>query len=204
MGAADLTKGSDDTQIEVYFRGPRCWGGSPDCSWIFEDPRGLQPGVYLWTVESDRGHMVFYVGMTTRSFSVRIAEHLQHYLSGKYTIHDISQFREGRREVLWEGMGGVRDRYPEFVSRRQELWPHLSGMIKAMRFHLGPVKEADERVLKRIEAAIALNLRGQSGSVGDFQDPGIYYPPRNLDETPIHVSVRSNVPILGLPGEVQA
>lgn len=196
---------SGDPQVGVHFQGALSWPGSQGFPSVFSDPAGQHSGVYLWTVESDRGHMVFYVGMTTRPFSVRMREHLSEYLSGMYSIYDISKFREGRRERLWEGMWrkGEEARYPEFLTRHDELWPHLWGMITAMRLHLGAVEGSDERLLKRIEAGIALHLYRQPGRVGNLQDPDLVYHPRRPEEAPIRAEFQSDVPILGLPNQLQ-
>ncbi len=200
-----MPEASSDTRIEISFQGPRCWADSPECSSIFSDPIGQQSGIYLWTVESDRGHVVFYVGRTSRSFSTRMREHLKEYLSGMYNIYDISQFRDRRTVLLWEGMWrpGEEVRFPDFLSQHQELWPHLWGMITSIRLHLGAVGESDKRVLDRIEAAVALNLREQPGAIGGFQDPNIQYRPRRPDEDAMRASFRSEVQILGLPDELQ-
>src|SRR3972149_4691915 len=151
-----MAEASSVSQLEIHFRGPLCWAGSPQCSSVFSDPAARRRGIYLWTVESDRGHLVFYVGKTSRTFSVRMREHLKEYLSGMYDINDISDFREGRRVRLWEGMwrAGEEVRFADFLSQHEELWPHLLGMISAMRIHLGAA-ESNERVLERIEAGVA-------------------------------------------------
>ncbi len=200
-----MPEASGGTRIEVHFQGPVCWTDSPQCSSIFSDPTAQRSGIYLWTVESDRGHMVFYVGKTSRSFSIRMREHLKEYLSGMYDIYDIAHFRDGRRKRLWEGMWrpGEEVRFPDFFSQHKELWPHLLGMITEIRIHLGAAEEGDKRVLERIEAAVALNLRRQPGSIGDFQNPDIRYRPRGSEESPIKAFLRSDVPILGLPDEIQ-
>ncbi len=71
-----------------------------------------------------------------------------------------------------------------------------------MRLHLGAVGEGDKRLLDRIEAAVALHLRKQPGTIGGFHDPDIQYRPKRPDEDAIRASFRSDASILGLPDEL--
>lgn len=149
--------------------------------------------------------MVFYVGKTSRPFSTRMREHLKEYLSGMYDIYQSSSFLKGERELLWEGMWRPGDeiRFPDFLAKHEELWPHLSKMITAMRIHLGAIEGGDKRLMERVEGAIALNLRQQPGRVGEFQNPDIRNQIKRPGEEGVLARIASDVPLLGVPVEIE-
>ncbi len=193
--------------LEVRFHGPFSWlSGGPIPS-VFEHPAGQEYGVYLWSVEYEGGDLVYYVGETWRSFAARMKEHLKEYLSGMYDIFDVEKFCRGEKDTLWGGMWRKGDevRAGQFLRRHDELWPHLEGMIRCMRFHLGSIEvEKEKRPIQRVEAAVAACLRKQSGVVGAFQDEGTIYSARWPEEEPIEVELTSDAPLLGLPRRLVA
>ena len=57
-----------------------------------------------------------------------------------------------------------------------------------MRVFIPPLKE-EKRIVERIEAAIAQQLREQPEPVGAFQDIDIHYRPKRIDEEPIIIKM---------------
>jgi hypothetical protein len=70
-------------------------------------------------------------------------------------------------------------------------------MMFVLRFFLAPLS-CDSRIRRRVEAAIALSLYAALGTVGTFQDQGIRYWPRTIDEQPMACKAGSLIPLLGL------
>ena len=191
-----------DDNLHVHFQGPFGW---------FDDA-GIPPlekagkrGVYLWTIPTELGELVYYVGETKRSFSERMKEHLKEQLSGMYHIYEPTSFASGVKYVLWSGMyrpdieeGGLG----EFVNRLPKLADSLVGFVHLMRFRVA-LLDCEDRTRKRIEAALSQHLRQQPEPVGSFQDAGINYSPRKPNEEPILIRCSPTEEIRGLPATIE-
>ena len=160
----------------VEFIGPFSWLGEDSPS-VFEAPIGRACGLYIWSVEVESQDVIYYVGLTQRTFAERFLEHFKEHASGGYHLYDPIEFAAGRKV---------------------QLWPAVAALAKLYRFHLAPLS-LDQRSLERIEAGLANYLYAFPGLVGAFQDTGIQYRPRKPNEAPIEVAFNSQVPLLGLP-----
>jgi hypothetical protein len=191
--------------VELLFSGPLAWlpGGEFPC--LSDATVGRAPGVYLWTVPTPRGEMVYYVGETARTFARRMEEHLSEQLSGRYRLYEPSAFFRGEKNLLWRGVYGPGSEQSVwgFVRQLPALAPALVEVVRAMRFHVAPIA-CEHRIRRRIEAAIAQHLRRREGAVGAFQDDDVRYAPRCPDEAPIAVRLRWESPPLGAPDSLEA
>ena len=182
----------------VEFIGPFSWLGEDSPS-VFEAQIGRACGLYIWSVEVESQDVIYYVGLTQRTFAERFLEHFKEHASGGYHLYDPIEFAAGRKVQLWPGRFGVeRESVQEFIRRYQQLAPAVAALAKLYRFHLAPLS-LDQRSLERIEAGLANYLYAFPGLVGAFQDTGIQYRPRKPNEAPIEVAFNSQVPLLGLP-----
>jgi hypothetical protein len=191
--------------VSLEFSGPFSWLAPDPATSIFEAAAARAAGIYLWTVETHDGHLIYYVGETGVEFRLRLRQHLCQQLAGMYSIFDPELFAVGQKRALWRGMYG-RDResgLAAFVECLPTLAPALADFVRLIRFHLAPLT-CHMRLRRRIEAALALHLSSQPGVVGQFQDAGIRYEPRRSGEEAIEVICRSSMVLLGLPARLEA
>jgi hypothetical protein len=73
-------------------------------------------GIYIWTVPYQGSYLANYVGETGVSFANRFREHLQEYISGRYTVYNPDLYLQGKKELIWEGIGWKRD-YEKHMER---------------------------------------------------------------------------------------
>ncbi len=192
--------------LEINFAGPYAWFQDADVPALDQAPMARSHGIYLWTVPTEAGEWVYYVGETGRGFAARMTEHLRQQLSGMYHIYDPKALAHGDKRALWNGLyGDTRETegLHGFVNRLPELSVPLAGFIKLMRFHVAELSQ-EKRLRERIEAAISRHLKNQPGIIGTFQDDGIRYRPRRTGEEPVIVKCRSAGRILGLPDRLEA
>jgi hypothetical protein len=191
--------------VTLEFSGAFSWLSSDPATSIFEAPAARAAGIYLWTVDTPDGYLIYYVGETGVAFRQRLHQHLSQQLAGMYHIYEPGLFAVGQKHALWRGMYG-RDResgLAAFVEYLPTLAPALVDFVRLMRFHLAPLT-CHMRLRRRIEAALARHLSSQPGLVGSFQDMGIRYLPRRAGEEPIQVRCQSSVMLLGLPSHLEA
>ena len=190
-----------DAPLIVEFSGPFSWLGQDSPS-VFVAPLGQARGLYIWSISVGNQDVVYYVGLTQRTFAERFLEHFKEHASGGYHLHDPAEFAAGRKVQLWPGrFGAERQSVQEFIRRYEELIPAITALTNLYRFHLAPLT-LDQRSLERIEAALANHLYASPDVVGEFQDAGIQYRPRRPSEPPFEIAFRSQVPLLGLPSKL--
>ncbi len=175
------------SSLHLKCSGPYTWTSGPAC--VFDAGRDVA-GIYLWTIPYREGYLVYYVGETGRSFTERLSEHAESYLTGRYRIWEPAAFSRGEKVLLWDGMwrSDSRNTIGDFLARYPELSAAVHSLFGAMRLFLIPM-EADARLRQRVEAALALGLRDREGIVGAFQDSDIRYRPRRKMEPSISVEL---------------
>ncbi|MFZ2423432.1 MAG: GIY-YIG nuclease family protein [Anaerolineae bacterium] len=195
-----------NTLIELNFGNPVAWFRQNDVPGIQDVTTASNPGIYLWTVQTDSGELVYYVGETGRSFVARMAEHLTQQLSGMYHIYEPESFRNGVKHALWRGAYG-QEKEPSgvagFLDLLPTIAPSLASFVRLMRFRLAPL-DAERRLRERIEVAIALHLKDQPDPIGSFQEEGVRYRRRLPDEVLVTVTCRADGVIFGLPASLDA
>jgi hypothetical protein len=192
---------SADT-ITVKFYGPFSWLGDDPTTDIFAADLGRKSGIYLWTVKQTDGELIYYVGETGRTFSVRMLEHFKEHMSGGYHLYKPVEFACGIKVPLWPGRYD-RDRktVAEFLQSYSVLHGPIEELVRLYRFFVAPL-ECEPRLRARIEAGLAIHLYGQEGVIGTFQDKGIRYRPRLNTEKPIQVFFEADVSLLGISGSL--
>jgi hypothetical protein len=191
--------------VTLEFLGPFSWLSSDPATSIFEAAAARTAGIYLWTVDTPDGHLIYYVGETGVAFRQRLYQHLSQQLSGMYHIYEPGLFAVGQKHALWRGMygRGRESGLAMFVERLPTLAPALADFVRLLRFHLAPLA-CQTRLRRRIEAALAYHLSCQPGLVGAFQDAGIRYATKRTSEAPVEVLCRSSATLLGLPAHFLA
>ena len=90
----------DTCTVDLFWGGPYQWPNIRQKS-----PLDKVSGVYMLTVESEGGYLIYGVGITTRPVRQRFNEHRRAMLTGKYTLFDLSFLRLGIRKEIWHGYG---------------------------------------------------------------------------------------------------
>lgn len=57
--------------LDVDFAGSFSWPGTPSAPSLSDADIAGRCGIYLWTVALEEGELIYYVGMTARSFRDR-------------------------------------------------------------------------------------------------------------------------------------
>jgi hypothetical protein len=192
---------SDSYQLD--WNGPYRFFGQGKAALLLNE-NSLTPGVYIWTVLVATEHWAYYIGETGKMFAQRHLDHLRSYFSGEYRIYDTAEFTEGKKSLVWGGAYGQRNRHKlsEFRDREKYFLKNVQEFVSLLNIFLisFPV---DQRLRKRLEAALASELKGQPGLVGKFQDDDIRYDPTRADESPISCNFVRPLPIVGLSDKVQ-
>lgn len=190
--------------LEIKFEGPFSWPGEPDAASVFGAEAARDPGIYLWTIPHDEGYLVYYVGETGQSHKVRLLEHYREHASAMYHVYSPPEFARGRKVALWPGRyDKVRKSIAECVSAYPRLCNEIFELTQMYRFFLSPF-HGEPRLRRRIEAGIAAALYSAPGLVGAFQDSGVRYDSRTVDETPIAFKVSCPAVLHGLSGLLEA
>lgn len=187
-------------EIFVSFDGPFSWFEGNDLAHVSEQSTGIIKGVYLWTVKLDQGELVFYVGQTGRSFSLRMLEHFREHMSGGYSLYEPEEFSQGRKVLLWPGRFGPDRELSTsvFIDEFSQLSSAIVDLAKLYRFFVAPL-DCDKRFRERIEAGISEHLHKQPGIVGEFQDTGVLYRSRLENEEPVQVRIQCEENLVGIP-----
>lgn len=196
---------SANETVIVKFSGPFAWSPRADAPSVFEDPAGRLAGLYLWTVDTPHGELVYYVGETGRTFRGRLFEHLKEHLSGAYRVHDADAFKRGEKLSLWNGMFGRNRQLAvhDLLSTYENLTGPILALAQAYRFFLAPL-DCSRRIRERAEAAILDHLYATTEAGVAFLDPGIRYRRRHDPELPVTLSITAPRTLLGIPPSLQA
>jgi hypothetical protein len=186
--------------VTVSFAGPFSWPGTSDAPSVFDVEERREPGIYLWTVPLRAGHLIYYVGETGRNFGTRLLEHYTEHAAAMYHVYSPAEFARGEKVALWPGRFDAAHRKSgkECIAIYSQLCAQIRELTFILRFFLAPLS-CEDRIRRRVEAAIANALYAAPGIVGAFQDHGIRYDSRKNDEEPIQCVIISPVPLLGLP-----
>lgn len=187
-------------EMTVSFAGPFSWSGTSDAPSLFDAEERRGSGVYLWTVALPEGHLIYYVGETGRSFGTRFREHYLEHAAAMYHVYSPAEFACGEKVALWPGHFDAMHRKSEkeCITKHGELCEQIQKMTLMFRFFLAPIY-CEDRIRRRIEAAIAQALYAAPGIIGAFQDRGVRYNARTSNEDPIRCRAISSKSLLGLP-----
>jgi hypothetical protein len=192
-------------KVTVRFIGPYSWPSAPDAPSVFDVEARRERGIYLWTVPQRDGYLVYYVGETGRSFQLRLLEHYKEHAACMYHVYSPAEFARGEKFCLWPGHYDPADRKSttECIAQYSKLCAPIRELTNLYRFFLAPLS-CQERIRRRIEAAIWGVLYAAPGIPGAFQDRGIRYYSRREDEEPIGCVITCPVPLIALPERLSA
>lgn len=97
--------------LELEAVGPFSWiPSSTDAPpRFFDSPSSSACGIYLFTVSTAEGHLIYWVGQTSQAVRARLATHSREFLAGTYNVLDMTDLRVGKRTVLWRGLWWKKD-----------------------------------------------------------------------------------------------
>lgn len=183
----------------LHFNGPLTFTDGPRC--LFDSPHRKDPGVYLWTIQSDvdRRYYIHYVGETL-AFAERHRTHLIGILGLNYGIFDPAAARQGQQSPLWAGLW--RDKGDEVYKGpgRALAWYRQNPeavlrYVEALAVFFAPV-DGDAQLRKHIEGSIGWNLRR------NHEDASVIYPRDNRIGTGaprgIRLQISAGAPVAGL------
>lgn len=148
--------------LELATIGPFSWIRSSEEAppRIFDVPESRKCGVYLFTVPTARGHLIYWVGQTSQAIGTRLATHSREFLAGTYNVLDMADLHDGKRTVRWRGLWWRKcsvDRYEEYLTNAHQVAPLTLAQLQATRIYVIPTAK-DRRFLARLEAFIVSTL----------------------------------------------
>ena len=189
----------------VSFDGPFSWAKDEKCPNLFRQNVANKAGLYLWTVPQSEGELIYYVGITERSFKKRMEEHFKEHCAGAYHLNEPEALRNGTRKCLWPGFYDRKDK--KGIADIVEIYGAFANIIVDLlhtyRFYLAPLV-LETRRLERIEEALMKHLYNQSGKVGSFQEEDILHKPRTDSEIPFNVRFQEVPDLIGIPQIMEA
>ena len=186
--------------IDIEWTGPYAWPKFETESDLSAIPK--HPGVYLMTSEYKTGYIIYAAGITRRPIPTRFREHTMKYLSGDYTILDMSAMKHGVRKEIWHGWGWTPEKHKEYERRESELVNAAIKQLAAFRIFVADVGK-EPRILERLEAAIMNTLYKDASPFCDIPDKGMMLAPRWELENPITVFMRCAVKLYGIPQQLE-
>ena len=165
-----------DKNLVLKFEGPFGLTSNSE-TFLFDQTKANEPGIYLWTVPYYRGgYLVSYVGETSASFRQRIKDHLIQTVGGNYRICDPDSLGRGEPKVLWNGLWrkGTRDKFHEYIQRLEELAPVIKKLLEIEVVFVAPL-QSEKRLLQRIEGAIAMYIRSQPAPMSSVLPSDVRY-----------------------------
>jgi len=187
--------------VELEFHGPFAWLPADDAEFIFDVEISKNPGIYLWTVGTQKGHLAWYVGQTQTSFHRRMKDHFKEQMSGSYEVYDPEKLAEGKRVKIWPGYYGRKEnrRIPTYLDEAPSLCEAMVELARITRFFLAPM-EGDKRLHLRVEGGIGRYLRDQPGVVGNFMDVAFnFHAPWYEGEEHLELRITCPQEVRGLP-----
>jgi hypothetical protein len=190
----------DRCDIAVMWTGPFAWT-------TFEPEANLPPipnhsGVYLMTVEYLNGYLIYAAGITRRPIPSRFREHNRKYMSGDYTVLDITALKQGIRKEIWHGWGWTPEKRTDYESRKVAIEDSARQLLAGYRIFVANVT-TQPRILERLEASIMNRLYQEPSPFCDILDRGMMLSPRWESEEIIVVKNECPVMLHGLPRHLE-
>ncbi|MFC1591344.1 hypothetical protein ACFL43_02350 [Thermodesulfobacteriota bacterium] len=174
---------------------------------LFYQDVSSKPGIYIWTVQTNEGCLVDYIGETGKPMLERSIEHLLDQYNGRYNIFDPKKLKEGKREHIWEGYHWRKKERPEkiklFYKDFEKYAEAIVDTFKDCQIFMAAFT-AKARIRKRIESAIIKNIASKKDFSSSLQNPPQRTIVRNDDEEPIQLEITTDENILGLDKSLEA
>lgn len=191
-----------DDQLTVAFNGPHtiCTETKDvlaDCA----HRKGA--GIFFTAVQIGDSYRITHIGQTGTSFYARLREHVIQTLGGNFRICDPQAMARGEIKVLWDGLWrpGRHAKLPEFLRDGPELFDAARSCFKLEKAFVAPL-DAEDRMRRRIEGAIAKQIRKDKAASSLFP-PDVRYLPRLSTETTTTIRIVTPKQILGLPEQLE-
>ncbi len=190
-------------EVSVQFKGPYAATDDGPHPCLFTADAAEACGVYIWTIEVSGEHRPWYVGQTQRGFALRTGEHLRSYFCGEYNVYDPEALARGENRVLWHPSTERATwpaTLPAFIQHASSLTPKVLDLCRLVRFHVASL-DGDKRLFERVEGAIGRHFKKLRD---EFFDAGIRLPAQIPYEPAMRLKIASEVPIVGLPADLDA
>jgi hypothetical protein len=200
--------------IHLEFTGPYSWFGAPDVPSLHHAAERHEPGIYIETVSLPKGHLVYYVGETGKSFIERMKDHYKNRVNAEYRIYAAEEFARGEKKVIWSGIWNppgyenspegraLRNSKAVCRANRERLKESAEALVRVIRYHFAALN-CEKRVRQRIEGELAGRIQ-VSSPVSNFYSNGVSYCRRRIGEEPIDCTASSRALILGFPKRLSA
>jgi hypothetical protein len=121
------------------------------------------------------------------------------HCSGAYSLLDPVALARGAAVEIWPGSYGASARsIGECVEASVRFSVEIAQLARMTRFFV--LRTAcDNRMRKRIEAALSQAIRAAPGFAGSLQASSVRYARRRVGEMPVEFSIESSGAIRGLP-----
>ena len=169
--------------MEIGWKGPFAVPG-------FEKINGLPPlvggqGVYLINFKYDGGYIIWYGGMTGRTFRERFAQHRRNYRDGKHGLLDIGQAQQGVNSEIWAYHG--ERQIDQTAFELQDGRAAVERQLAAYHLFVTDQTLPSRRLQFRLEAAILRTIDRNGTLLWDRPDWTKRWSlsPRRVNEAPI-------------------
>ena len=154
------------------------------------------------TVEYLNGYLIYGAGITRRPIPSRFHEHTRKYMSGDYTILDITAMKQGIRKEIWHGWGWSPEKRTDYKSRKVTIDDAAHQQLAGFRIFVANV-ENQPRILERLEASIMNRLYQEPSPLCDIPDKGMMLAPRWESEGIVVVKNECAATLHGLPRHLE-
>ena len=186
----------DESTVWIEWTGPYSWPGFESENNLHPVPK--HPGIYLMAAEYGDGYLLYAAGLSRRPIPTRFREHTRKYMSGDYTVLDITALQQGIRKEIWHGWGWTEEKRRNFQNRKEAILDAARKQLIGFRLFTAEVPERP-RLLERLEASIMDHLYRQPAPLCDVPDKGMMLAPRWDSEKPVTIRNRCAVKLHGLP-----
>ncbi len=162
---------------------------------IFDSPVARKKGVYFWTINYSSSFLINYIGITTKSFEERFAQHLEYFYSGKYTIYNPTKFINGEKEAIYK----PNDNIKLFVQNFRQLAYSIDDNIRTFKLFLFPLDETEDN-LKMIESILISKIKEKKGLASSFLDNERVS--KNFKQTNTEISIEIDFKFIGLDSKI--
>lgn len=171
---------------------------------FFDNDISKKNGIYLWTINYENGYLVHYIGETSRSFRIRMQEHIINILGGFYGVWDPEMLKQGKLQFVWKGLWrkDSKENINDYIDKYENFAPIFKKYLQLQSIFLAPLS-VDKYLRRLIEGHIAKKIMEAPPPINNLlpTDNRYGYLYRKNNETLI-VKLKCNENILGLPREI--
>lgn len=174
----------------------------------FEQPLKLRPqsedswdlsganfaGVYLWTIQSNDGFRVFYIGQA-QNVAYRTRQHLKSYLCGQYQLHDPQKLADGYLDYTFKSIGTAYEKTLLQLDVQREL---LNAMLDKVYIFAARV-EGEKSARCTIETALIDHFKKSEFTKSTIENPKVSLRTLKMDVQYVVVAKEN---IVGLPDKL--